>query len=347
MAMPMFSRACAASTLAVIATVAMAGHVQAQTVLSTTADLSNLRYRLIDLDPNDGIDPWVAFGAAPSPEVVLSRATQDGLQQTQFFSSYAMDGQLAEGSASAGMRDARAIDIFGPESLSITDPNGTVAFGKGDRQLYSQMSLTADQLLDARNINASTTDLGFLAIGSIGIDTNSTVGVGFVLSPKTRMVLEADMTAVTAFDEDALRSSLAAYLQGPAGKVNIELKSTASLGVQGMNHINSGYLPYFNLDGQGANAGIYIDMNSATTLTGNGGLGLSPQSLLSGAAVFINSSPWESSGTLGYNVITSVSVKASGLVPEPGTWALMGLGLAGLSVVAGQRHKKQQITRAV
>ncbi len=154
------------TALVVLVSLVCAGGASAQSTASVS--LSNFRYILADLDPNDGIDPSLSF--APATAVTGSGAAT----VAETFSGYAMHN------------DATGSEAFGPLAVNVAVARGSSSgsIGGGLDQLSMQAASTLTAADGQGNAAYTTLDTGYR---------------GFTLSPMTSVTFIGDVVLNAAF----------------------------------------------------------------------------------------------------------------------------------------------------
>jgi hypothetical protein len=154
------------TALVVLASLVCAGSASAQSTASVS--LTNFRYVLADLDPNDGIDPSLTF--APATAVT---STGKSLVQ-EVFSAYEV------------VDSAAGSEAFGQLSVAVNTPRGNAsAFISGGLDILSMQSAST---LSAANGHGNYSETAL-----------STGYRGFTLSPMTSVTFIGDLVLNAAF----------------------------------------------------------------------------------------------------------------------------------------------------
>lgn len=150
----------------VLASLVCAGTASAQGTASVS--LTNFRYILADLDPNDGIDPSLTF----SPASAVTSTGAAAVEET--FSGYAMRDTASGGEA------------FGPLSVAVNSPRGSSSGTiRGGLDLLSMQAASTLAAADGQgNAVHTVLDTGYR---------------GFTLSPMTSVTFVGDVALDVAF----------------------------------------------------------------------------------------------------------------------------------------------------
>ena len=256
--------ACLGAGLLVIATFP----ASATSTASTT--MTDIKFELTDLDPNDGIAPALTF-ANGIPWAVYGYAADTLTHET--------DTHLLEGRA------------FGTES-------GAVDAARNFASIHSGQS--GDPFL------------GTAAMSAQGAAERTGYGLGwatlhgdFTLTPNTRLTVTAHVTMVGATGGD------------------------------GVEEVGSNY--FLNVIGAGASNTLSHFLNAGPLPGDLPGVvrTYSFDQLLSATVSNVTAA----SAAVSMDIGTNISVINNMAVPEPGSWALMGLGLAGLWAAHARRGR--------
>lgn len=295
------------------------GWAQSDAVLSTgSAWISGLSYRLVDLDLNDGISPWVRFNQV---------GAYAGYQQP----NDAQHIQLSD-------------DIFSRPIGSVTSPSGELSAGSSGTAYTSSSQLKAGTVQNLTGLGTQPHDWLYVDSNGVVSGYGSSVddsGVpspllgehAWTLSPHTALVIEGTTQVNASVDLSLLTqgSLVQDMLAGPYG---VQLTTMAFTSVQ---------LSAEDADGEafGDAADAFV---SAAQILDAGGLSLSPDLPLSdslGNSFSIrlsNAGRDELNGHL-FMSLGTASILETTPIPEPGTFALMtvGLGLIGWRVKSARR----------
>jgi hypothetical protein len=236
---------------------------------------------------------------------------------------------------------------FSDELLSINTSNGAgtlignldsgmAAFGLGDRgtSLYTfdQIADRVKELDPLTGATLNTIDIGVATVGE-GAITYRSDGIGFLSrsSGSTGTLWDFDITGPSSNTIGGLNPSM-----------------------DGMDFDGSDVL--YGMSQTSASLYTINQANATTTLVGNSGLGsvaaLQGLTFRSDGALFaaiddnlysINAGNGQATliGAIGFGGVSGLSFLTSTVIPEPGTLALLGLGLAGFGL-AGYRRKSKK-----
>jgi hypothetical protein len=133
-------------------------------ITSANAHVDQLRYRLVDLDPNDGVTPWITFAGfdSPTPVTALSLFQRD---QARSDGIWGNEQQSVIGTP------------FSAGSGQVSLPNGLVNAGKTNNSFSVSTSLKED--------------VGsFTGEANEGAEAYAVSDIRWVLSPKTALIVE-------------------------------------------------------------------------------------------------------------------------------------------------------------
>jgi len=285
-----------------------APHLATAGTATASASISGLSWRLIDLDPNDGIAPSISFSALAA-DGSMRLAVSEAAVAAQLLGTE----EILRASAPA------PFGSFGPMSKSLAGVGEASAVGTAASALVTASSTTPILRPDQDGLAADS----FAAV-SLADEQRLPWCSGwcpnFTLSARTMLVVEAT-------------GSASAHLPGDAG-ADDEAQAQVSLALIG--NTSAGGSPFgrqtaydeieFRLEGPGTQDGSLL--NQAMLVSFENGTGADMTGLL-----LVRT--WAS--TTLYGVVDPTGMLTP--VPEPGTWALMlaGLGIVGLG--ARQRSR--------
>lgn len=311
--------------LTLLATLPVMGQAAESPVISTvTSRLSNLQIELIDLAPNDGIAPSLTFDGG----VAWDTGT-------------ASPGQLLYSNA-----------LLPSSTLTHTSADGNTVVTASPTGIEIKSQLTYDAL---KNGASETSYNGYFGInGAVdtgrGVSllnfTNPEFGPSFTLSPHTLAIVHATLSAAWSLDGQAIASQIDPKYT--TWSVTLSSNPGADLSLVKYTDLldASGSVRGSTFEGGGANFTL-----SAYSSTDSFSVTDTPlhsdQSSQNVAFNFVNASDENVTGVAQMAVGNPITYTLSGWgidpgsvvigVPEPGTYALMGLGLVGIALVRRRR----------
>ena len=314
------------STAASLAMLALTASFQlrAENIASVSVSFSGLSYELIDLDLDDGIDPSITFTGGKFHFL----ATDDYYAERPYQS---LPGTLF--SAATGQDDMRFSQVgFGAGGLvasALIDGNAVVDVsvpldpeGSTGRPLvvatYAEVvnSYIEEAVLDRPNFY-------FYGLPS------ATPWSSFTLTPNTRLVVKARVQTDLLVNFDALGEGA---LRDAVQQGLVDAEVSASGGIELGFYDEAG--TELDLLGYGPSVGQILDMDGVrfteSTTSGN-----TIQDAFETELSFVNDSANAKNGGIYARLQANASLGLGvAAVPEPSTYALMGLGLVGLAAVA-------------
>jgi hypothetical protein len=307
--------------LVAAAAASMSAHAGA---ITGSASLTGLSYHLVDLDPNDGIAPWITFDGSGYVGAGSAIITVDALNN-QVTNA---DPHISSGS------------IFSSTASSYQSPNGAVSFTYGPTGASSAVDISGASLGQLNGAaqplytvsGLAGTDYGSQYLPDFGASVPMSGDFSFTLSPNTALVIDGQVQASISVD-------LAQIPQGSSMQQDIQagLYTAHAMGIIGA---GAGFVSanYEILSSQVTMLMVGQDLDASgvqwSGLPSSDSSALTPFEL-----TFTNDGIDAKKGgfVAGAGAMGGVSFEAVP-VPEPGTWALMGLGLAGLMAISRQRR---------
>ncbi|HIV72322.1 MAG TPA: PEP-CTERM sorting domain-containing protein [Candidatus Aquabacterium excrementipullorum] len=278
---------------------------------SATASITGLSYHLVDLDLNDGITPWVQFG---SNTYVLASA--GGSNQLSIGTPF--DASLQTASVTGATASA-SVSTTGLQSSAWLD-------GQSIQNLVVDTSSSNTSLYTSNAL--ATTRYGTL--GADGLPVPGYKETNWTLSANTALVIDGIFTISVQVDGTQLAQGTllqGAQAGGTYGLI-VDALANASFSIYA-DGVYGGANPLPALSDEA------VLQATAAHLWNVNGSGLDNQSLTQSFTLQItNSLASTRTGLLTTSVATSThalftspAFPPGAPVPEPGTWALMGLGL--------------------
>lgn len=159
------------AALSLLGTAAPAMVAPDTTVAEVTLRLNDLRYRLEDLDPSDGITPWMTLDRIPPLQLTALRAVWSGQA-------------MSEGA-------------FGPvDPVELKAPDGKVLASRSGDDIMTTASMRVDNMAELQRAPLAAT-WEVARVSDFGVWQ-------FTLSPRTRLVIEADPDITHSLDPASL-----------------------------------------------------------------------------------------------------------------------------------------------
>lgn len=328
----MFQRFVVSALLASLAASASAADLLP---VSARASVSGLSYHLVDLDPTDGVTPWIKFNGS---YVGAGSFSNEGLGSV-YDRAYTVDGSV------------NSSDVFSAAPTNYVSANGlvTASYGPGTAAVSSQLDsnelnrVAGNALVltgTGDTYNLETVGVAGMAFGDIlapelpGVPLPSPTSWAFTLSANTALVIDGQWHVDAHLDLSQVKAG--AFLNG----VQATVTSFAAAGVMVGDIFNGekGMDVAFN----NVQLSQSIDANGVGALDARW-LG-EPQTDGSFSVRFDNVGIDAFNGGLIAGGITEHQLLLTPAIPEPATWALMALGLTGL--VATQRSRQKASRQA-
>lgn len=302
------SRIAAACVLSLVSASAMAGSY-------SLAQVGDLTFTLIDLDPSDGIDPSYKLLTLQTGNISSVSATaNDTLQgwsesdsRSRNLSFYPLDAMAEAGGASAQAQ-------VRPDSVSASG----VANGPGT-------SYSAAASSDGHSYYYYS------------------AGYGIELSARSALIVAANASAQTwAGNVDCLSGGFSYYgscgSESASASASLKLSYSYSSGSTSTNYsfadqvtVSSSAAGFYGYQYDPYYGYVYVALPGADQSQVN-------SRVLT--AVFTNSSDIYQNASL--SLAASVQGAATTMVPEPSTWAMQALGLAGIAGLVARRRARRR-----
>lgn len=302
------------------AVLACTGLSHAQTAASASGVINGLSYHLVDLNPTDGITPWVKFSD------IAGSADGSG----QFFVR-----TLHSNSAEPPDLKQQTNSLFNGASGSFGNAEGTQTISVSGNQLSTSVTTSLSDLTNPSNLNVPATG-GLMYYSNASFfgnvrDVFSISNVDWQLSPNTKLVIDGVIDLKAAADASLLNGTAMAQLLTSADKgLHLSANALVSLSLSADGDYN--YASYYR------NAYAHSTLGKAPGYEYSG----VPGSLVENIQLAMsNASDSALTGRFSYSFGSSTTLTLTPVtyVPEPGTWVLMGLGLMG--VAAANRRAPQ------
>ena len=176
-----------------IVVVAFAATTAAPSVMAAVyanASLSNIQYKLVDLDVNDGINPSVTFTSAYSYSALSGSISDNNSNSDSFnqnstlnsLTSGAVSDSLNSASGSINYNDSYATNLQASGS-TLGNTSGTYSYFQGqsiDQQYYTlspntRLELSADSNLSVETTSSSAYEYGYAINQSYFYDSNNNI----------------------------------------------------------------------------------------------------------------------------------------------------------------------------
>lgn len=300
-------------------------------IATMTSSFTDFKYELRSLDAEPVSAPTVTFQAV----TVQSEPTQALINIDKAFGVLQTD-------ANGTITDTATMVSGAPwatGSVQSTSSDGTLSASVTPTGLNTSGSFSAAYA--ASKLGSTNFDNGNIAVGAKAGIAQDADGIAFTLSPHSAITFTGLMQASMRLDTAALNEVSKAFYDGVR---------TPFVSVGAFNYINVASLPedlstMANWDTQEASLGVLEAFTYQPDVAG----GLVVKSDEKAFSITVENTRdtalvgvfnlFTGTQTNWYrNTIGAPEISVTPSVPEPGTYALMGLGLMGLSVVARQRR---------
>ncbi len=319
---------CVAASAVVLMGPVAAGVAQATNVAVGQATLSKLSYRLTDTDTKDGVAAAIRLNIGPydGTDLAIREEVFNGLGSKQNSA-----GDTVQGS-----------DFLTSKGVVTSDSMPLTKASKVGTTLTAQSGFTnaeARTILSgpyATDVRAGESSIFAERVAKVESYAFSDIapGLAFDLAPHTSVTFFGNFDVSTGVDMGALFNS-EAFAKARANDATLKVSSTA--------YVNMSIGPYESPQSLASDGPQFVERVASRqgTLDSHGRLtmlGDAPSSKGLLKLTYTNTTDQVVSKFLRYdlNVTTALEVL---VVPEPGTWSLMALGLVGVAVVSRQRRK--------
>lgn len=294
--------------LAMMSAVTHASAAESASVASGSATVTGLAYHLVDLDPSDGITPWITFN-----------------NNYVGMGAYLPDGSMSFNSSQGS--------LFNAAAGSYVSPDGQFKASYSPATLSGQLDVASAVIQNSHEGDGSAIQNNSLAAGVLltygnGIDESTGLhfpdGPGnettWTLSPNTALVIDGTVQLEGRVDLSQLANGdLSQGARAGNYKVNLEILSEVILRLSAFN-------------GQESEQNPYLKVSQDLALNGPVGDAILKSDTQSFSARLDNTSAQTLDGFLDFSTVTFATLNfylpdEVPAIPEPSTWALMGLGL--------------------
>lgn len=351
--------------LALACLVSLAGPVAAQTLgmaTSASASLSQFDVQLIDLDPNDGVTPWITFTSSYAGGLY---AVASGASRFEIFPDFSQPGfpccntypsqtvvtdkdepGTYDYALSGSSKETQSLDGLSQASMAQTSVDAsshlTASGIEAYREPHAQGLMTYRAGTEDKDWSVNAGAYGGMGSGGTSrvswsgpVDGNEngtwtlndwldTSGWhSFTVSANTQAVFSGQLSAFAQIDPTQL---------GDIDPATTLLTAGSSAMVE-VSHLKprDGQTQWADWDGI-QNAFQFTSASvSATVDQVTGVMGPASSQQQAFTLYFRNESGAQTDGLLDLYVSTGVSAIGMSAVPEPSTYALMGLGLVGMA----------------
>lgn len=288
-----------------------------------SAKVTGLTFRLVDLDLNDGVTPWIRLN--PNRETEL----------------------YVDGDAFLVNRQAGSIFTAPAVSLSTASGEASGAYSPGQASVSVRLQGDVSQRTNRAGLSESTNLPDDYEFGQ------PLSFAAFTLSANTALYIDGFVTLKAAADGSAyMTDEVRADLAAKAQVQELQAKASLLMSLRADPPIDSG-VPFFEFDIDGVSNFELLSVGSGLSMTGADGeerqfsfedtktLSMGVRNFLStntdfDMSFYLDAETIASRTNLGVTPTPTPTPTPS--IPEPSTWALMGLGLAGLAFATRQRR---------
>ena len=360
--------------LSLLAMGALSLSAQAADLATASASLSNLRFRLIDLNPGDGIAPSVSFSDTLIGEA--STSLTPGLDGRSLYEVTLNPDDLSRNISAPlmGASEPLLIQSTLPGAQSglgttlsaqANVTTASLARGLGTVSLTSEYSTVDVNPALGDGVPRNTTVTTVTDYYSLQIDNSSAVytesgdyGLNVTLSPQTILVVEGNAAVSTVFNDQAFRdafSTLDSLDPSFAGSSAPNLYAIVSAQLFAFdNTALPGGSSLYESSGSGFTLGEFITPNEfgvtsdqknfTLTLSNITGGAMSGNLMVNVYARAVSNNQWnQSNTTVVYGDPVGGIDPPTPTIPEPSTYALMALGLVGIAAAARRQRPTQNV----
>ncbi|WP_290644619.1 PEP-CTERM sorting domain-containing protein [Aquabacterium sp.] len=298
------------------------------TLFSASAQLSNLSYRLVDLDPNDGIAPSVTFNS-----IIHVNSGGDAWTDAPGFSnsllpSSPLQSSLQDGTAEASSTGLRVYSSLSSQSLlAQVDPNASgyqyVYLNAPMPMVYSMGGGTDPMSIDPAHITLSAnTAIVITGVASI----NGTVNAGTQTDLLNALAPQGGST------DAALYSKVNAHIGLQLSSLDQDWSSNNNNALT-VSSASSSFMLEAGWDNASGQDQTFSAQRDVLVQYANFGT--------TDKVIDLDVTLSSNAYTSGYvTLVPALPIDPVPGIPEPGTYALMGLGLAGI----GLAHRRRKLS---
>lgn len=317
-----------AASVAVLMGPVAVGVAHATNVAVGKATLSKLSYKLTDTDTKDGVAAAIRLNIGPydGTDLAIHEEVFNGLGSKQNSA-----GDTVQGS---DFLTSKGVVTLGSMPLTTAAKVGTTLTAQsGFTNAEARTILNGPYAMDAR---AGESSIFAERVAKVEPYSLSDVapGLAFDLAPHTSVTFFGNFEVSTSVDMGALFNS-EAFAKARANDATLKVSSTA--------YVTMSIGPYESPELLASDGPQFVERVASRkgTLDSHGHLtmlGDTPATKGLLKLTYTNTTDQVVSKFLRFDLDATTTLRVLA-VPEPGTWSLMALGLAGVAVVSRQRRK--------